>query len=258
MRRVLLTGAEGLIGSVLRDGLGEHYELKCLTRSVEDFPSTPCDITSLSSLVEAFAGAHTIIHLAGSSALDSSWKAVVEANICGTRNVFEAACRAGATSVIYASSGHVHGTAEEEGAPDIYELGHPQVFDVANSPRPDSLYAVSKLFGEALGRYYHDAFGLRVICVRLGMVLPSDDPRRLSGGRGRTAQLAIDQAYVRTRAKWLSHRDCRQLFTCCIEATHTSWAIVYGTSDNPRQVWSLQGARELLGYQPQDVAPLEL
>jgi hypothetical protein len=69
--------------------------------------------------------------------------------------------------------------------------------------------------------------------------------------------LTTEQKYERLRATWLSHRDCAELVACCLEAEQVPWAIVYGISDNPRQFWDLAHARQMLGYQPQDQAPLK-
>jgi hypothetical protein len=93
-----------------------------------------------------------------------------------------------------------------------------------------------------------------VISIRFGMVLPDDNPRTASAGRGRSASLSLEERYPRVRAKWLSHRDCCQLVRCCLEAG-VRHAIVFGTSNNPRQIWSLRSARAL-GYAPQDAAPV--
>ena len=108
-----------------------------------------------------------------------------------------------------------------------------------------------------MGRYYADVHGLRVICLRIGSVLPNDDPTSGQTGRGRAAQLDSEQRFQRMRAKWLSQRDCAELFACALEAEQVRWAVVFGTSNNPRQLWSLAEARRLLGYEPQDAAPVE-
>jgi hypothetical protein len=58
------------------------------------------------------------------------------------------------------------------------------------------------------------------------------------------------------RATWLSRRDCAQLIARALDATHLRWAVVYGVSNNPRRFWDISHARQVLGYEPQDVAPL--
>jgi NAD+ dependent glucose-6-phosphate dehydrogenase len=50
---------------------------------------------------------------------------------------------------------------------------------------------------------------------------------------------------------WLSYRDCAHLFDCCVTADY-GFEIVYGISDNDRKYYSIDRAREVLGYEPQD------
>lgn len=254
---IAITGSEGVIGSVLRAGLAGEYELRCLTRTPQPFPSAVADITDEAALVSAFAGADAVIHLAGAVTLQAEWDDVLAHNLVGARNVFAAASRAKVPAVIYASSGHVLSGAEERAGPALYELNDPRQFDESTPPEPDTLYGVSKLYGETVGQVYARRHGLRVISVRIGMVLPDDNPRTPSAGRGRSSALPPQARYPRIRAKWLSHRDCCQLFRCALAAKHVSDAVVFGTSNNPRQIWSLRTARELLGYRPADAAPVE-
>ena len=253
--RIAITGAEGVVGTVLRRRLAAHHTVVALTREPQPFPSVVANIAELLPLVEAFRGAETVIHLAAAARLDAEWPDILESNIVGTRNVFEAARLAGVSAIVFASSGHVLGLIEEAAGPELYELHDSRVFDETTPLAPDSLYAASKIFGEALGRHYAESYGLRVVCVRLGMVLPDDNPRTEGAGRGRTAILPFAERYPRIRAKWLSHRDCGELFLRCVEATTLRYAIVFGTSNNPRQIWSLDSARRLLNYVPQDAAP---
>lgn len=204
-----------------------------------DEPAHVADLADYEAIRPAFQGVESVVHLAAASEVDSSWDAVLGANIVGTRNVFEAAREAGAAQVVFASSNHVIGMYEKDGAPAIYEADDGRVYDEHVDLRPDSPYGVSKAFGEALGRYYSDVHGVRVICLRIGMVGRDDRPPKRP----------------RTRAIWLSHRDCAQLFGRALEADDLRFAICYGISNNARQLWDLRSARELLGYQPEDGAP---
>lgn len=256
-RRVLVTGGEGLIGGIVRRSLAQRYELSFITRRPKRFASHVANITRLASIQPAFAGVDTVLHLAGASSVDAAWDQVLADNIVGTYNVFEAARIAGARRVVYASSNHTIGMYEAEASPDIYDLDDPRVYDAAVALRPDSLYGVSKAFGEALGRLYADRHGLDVVCLRIGAVRESDDPTQVAPGRpfAPLPVLTVDQSRQRLRAAWLSHRDCAQLIQRAIDS-NVHWAVVYGTSDNPRQLWDLAGARDLLGYEPEDSAPM--
>jgi uronate dehydrogenase len=256
--RIAITGAEGIVGGVLRSGLSSCYEIRPLVRTAQAFESVSTDVADLRSVVSGFTGCDAVVHLAAAAGLEAGWSEILESNIVGTRNVYEAARMTGVKAVVFASSGHVIGVAEERAGPELYSIGDRRVFDEQTPAEPDSLYAVSKLYGETMGRYYSESFGLRVICLRLGTVLPDDDLSSANVGRGRSAHMNISERYPRLRAKWLSHRDCCQLFTRCIEAVSVRYAVVFGTSNNPRQIWSLQNARTLLGFEPTDSAPGEL
>lgn len=204
-----------------------------------DEPSHLADVADYDALRPAFDGIDSVIHLAGASEVDSTWEDVLQANIVGTRNVFAAAADAGVAQVVYASSTHAVAMHEREAAPQVYDIEDARVFDESVPLRPDSLYGASKAFGEVLGRFYSERHGLRVICVRIGWV---NNGRLPQGGSRRAAAL------------WLSDDDCVQLFRRALEADDVRYAIVYGTSDNARQIWDLSSARRLLGFDPRDGA----
>ena len=256
-QRVLVTGANGVIGRVLLDRLADRYDLTALTRRPTDFPSHVGDIANLEAILPAFEGIDAVVHMAGSSPVDSPWDAVLQSNIIGAYNVFEAARRTGVKTVIFASTNHTIGGYEIDGAPELYRLDDDRVYDHTVEIRPDSLYGASKVFGEALGRYYHDAFGMRVFNLRIGSLLAHDDPRHPSVAEGSGwLELEPSEKYARLRGTWLSQRDGAELIASCLEASDVDWAVVYGISDNPRQFWDISHARELLGYAPQDSAPV--
>lgn len=256
-KQVLVTGANGVIGQVVMEQLAGRYHLQALTRRAAPFPSIIGDISRLESILPAFAGKDAVVHLAGSSAVDSSWEQVLNNNLIGAYNVFEAARLQRVPAVIFASSNHTIGGYELDGAPDLYRLDDPRVYDETAELRPDSLYGVSKIYGEALGRFYHDRYGIRVYNLRIGSCREDDDPRSPAIARGNSwLHLEPADAYARYRATWLSHRDCAQLIACCLDADDVDWAVVYGISDNPRQFWDITGAHRLLGYTPQDSAPV--
>lgn len=256
MRKVLITGAEGTIGTVLRTHWAERYEIRSLTRHAMDFPSHIGDIAHLGAILPAFQGIDAVVHLAASPDVETPWEEVLHNNIAGTRNVFEAARLCGVPAVVFASSNHAIGMYEVEAAPAIYALDDPRVFDHTAEIRPDSLYGISKVFGEAVGRYYSDKYGMRVVCVRIGTLREDDNPCApdVATSSG-WLPLTAEQKYMRLRATWLSHRDCAQIMSRCIEAEDVRWGIVYGISNNPRQFWDISHARELLGYEPVDRAP---
>lgn len=155
--------------------------------------------------------------------------------------------------MILASSNHVVGMVEAEAGPSLYELHDPRVLDHHADLRPDSLYGVSKAFGEALARYHVDRDGLEAggPAHRLGRGCP---------GSG-TVPAGADVWAVTPPAegRWLRgdlaepprlRGPVRGGPGCAVR-----WAVVYGTSANPRRIWDLEHARGAIGYVPQDAAP---
>jgi NAD+ dependent glucose-6-phosphate dehydrogenase len=257
MKKVLVTGAGGVIGNVVRAHLSDRYNLTLLNRTPLDVPCIVADIADLEAIAPAFVGMDAVVHLAATSSVQAAWEDVLRNNLIGTYNVYEAARRAGVDLVVFASSNHAVGMYEVEAAPELYALDDPRRIDHHAEIRPDSLYGVSKAYGEALGRYYVEQHGLRVHCLRIGTCLEDDDPRSPAIARASSwLPLTPDQAYDRLRATWLSQRDCAQLIARCLEADHVRFGIYYGISSNPRQFWDISRAREKLGYLPEDSAPV--
>ena len=161
--RILITGAAGKIGRVLRKGLAGPYELMRLTDIVRLDPPGPgeecviADLGDAPALERLCAGIDCVIHLAGISEEPTSWEEVLPANIVGSYHVFEAARRSGVRRVVYASSNHVVGFYRRD-----------RTVGTQEPMRPDGVYALSKCFGEALGRLYADKHGLSVACLRIG------------------------------------------------------------------------------------------
>jgi len=143
---------------------------------------------------------------------------------------------AGVEKFAFASSNHAVGAYETtDRTPDMYRPHHEFRLDGTELPRPSNLYGVSKAAGEVLGRYYHDHHDLSVVNVRIGNLTEGHPP--------------ID--YERGQAMWLSGRDCAHLFDCCLTADY-GYEIVYGISDNDRKYYSIDRAKAVLGYDPQD------
>ena len=252
--RVLVTGAEGTIGTAVREHLGGRYELSFLTLTPQDFPSHVADLADLDAIRPAFENVDAVVHLAASAAIETPWDDVLHNNIVGTYNVFEAARQAEVSRVVFASSNHTVGMYEKDGAPAIYDPDDGRSYDHTAELRPDSLYGVSKAYGEALGRMYMERHGLRVFCLRIGAVRANDDPTAPTPNP--LIDLDAEGQRNRLRAVWLSRRDCAELIATCLDVEDVSWAVVYGVSGNPRRFWDLDHARELLGWEPQDSAPV--
>ncbi|MFP9060355.1 NAD-dependent glucose-6-phosphate dehydrogenase Azf [Natrialbaceae archaeon A-chndr2] len=239
-KSVLLTGAGGRVGDAILEELAETYDWRLLDREplTGDYPgeSVVADITDETAVGQAMEDIDTVIHLAGDPRPEAPWDSVLRNNIDGTQTVFEAAVDAGVDSVVFASSNHAVGAFETEArTPELYRAHDEFRLDGTELPRPGNLYGVSKAAGETLGRYYHDEYDLSVCCVRIGNLTKGHPP--------------ID--YERGQAMWLSYRDCAHLFERTVEADY-GYEIVYGISDNDRKYYSIERAREVLGYEPQD------
>jgi len=241
-KTVLITGAGGLIGSLLRESLANEYQIRSLAHHpIEGVETVVADIRDMDAMVAACRGVDSIVHMAASASFLSPWEDVLQNNIIGTYTVYEAAQRAGVNQVIFASSNHAVGTYDLENAPDIYLTGQPYL-DHKVPVKPDSFYGVSKCFGEDLGRYYADHHNLHVICLRIGMINKVDYVR---GGWSH-------ESFERLCSIWLSHRDMVQLIEKSLQADHIKYDIFYGISNNPHHFYDLEHAREVIGYEPQD------
>ncbi len=219
---VLVTGAAGRIGRSLCADLPEHgWRVRGFDRSPVDGGITG-DIRDPAALDAALYGASAVVHLAGQPT-EAPWPVIRDANIEGTLQVFEAARRNGVRRIVFASSNHATGFTPV--APEL---------PVDGPARPDTLYGVSKVFGEALGHYYADRYGLQVACVRIGTF--ADRPRS-----------------SRALATWLSPGDCARLVDACLRAENLSYALLWGVSANTRRTWRLDDAYAL-GYRPRDDA----
>ncbi len=249
MAKIAVTGSNGTIGRRLCADLARDHELVRIDLRDADVNA---DVQDVDAMTVALHGCETVIHLAGVVAVDADWESVYSVNIGGTFNVFEAARRNGAKRIIFASSNHCVGMYEADNIPGIYEAGSGTVVGVSAPYRPDSLYGVWKAYGEALGRYYSDKFGIQVACVRIGSITQSDDPRdesvRASSG---WLGLTDEQKFKRYAATWMSQRDFARLVRAIL--THDiPYAVVYGVGDNATRFWDLEPGRAIYGFWPQD------
>lgn len=230
MTHILITGAAGTIGRVLRQQLrGVYTHLRLADRVAQD-PAGPgeevldLDVRDTQALEQAMAGIDCVVHLAGVPGEDA-WEKILATNIDGCYQVFEAARRQRVPRVIFASSNHAVGFHRRS-----------EALDARSVPRPDTRYGVSKVFGEAIGRLYADKHGMSVACLRIGTFRTPDRP-----------------SDVRQLRSWISHRDLVQLVRRCIDHPRYHFLVAYGVSANTRSNWSNADVA-FLGYAPQDNA----
>lgn len=226
---IVITGAAGIVGSFLRPRLAKPGRtLRLLdiepiaTNAGEEAAVT--DARDLAAMTEACRGADAVIHLAGISG-EASWEQILDVNITGTYNAFEAARRAGVPRLIFASSNHAVGfTPRDEFPAEDYRF-----------PCPDTYYGVSKVTAEGLAGLYHYRYGMDTICIRILTCFERPENRR-------------------TLSTWLSPDDAGRLFEACLTVPSPGFRVVYGVSKNTRGGFASLSEAQALGYQPRDDA----
>jgi len=225
---ILLTGAAGALGTALRPKLLQRYGKLRSADMVEFGPAQPGEEITVGNIAdEAYCdkiatGAAALIHLGGRSREDS-WEVICKSNIIGCFNMFDAARVAGVKRIVFASSNHAIGF-------------HPvtQKLDNTVRQRPDSLYGVSKAFGEDLASLYVDKHGMEIASLRIGSSFP-------------------EPTDVRMLSTWLSFDDLFRLIVACLEAPKLGFAVMYGASKNSRGWWDNSKQPEIT-FEPQDTA----
>ncbi|MGZ5277404.1 MAG: NAD-dependent epimerase/dehydratase family protein [Caldimonas sp.] len=224
--RLLLTGAAGGLGRVLRP------RLKKLCRVLRVSDIAPLDAAAadeelvVAPLQDAVAvhalvaGVEAIVHLGGVS-VEGPFEPILQANIVGVWNLYEAARRHGTKRIVFASSNHVTGFYRQD-----------EVVSPLEPMRPDGHYGLSKAFGENLSRFYFDRYGIETVCLRIGSSFPEPKDRRML-------------------ATWLSYDDLERLVVASLTAPLVGHSVVYGMSDNTTSWWDNTSAAHL-GYRPQD------
>lgn len=226
-RTVLLTGAAGGVGSLMRELLPAYgYDLRLFdVRAIEGAPDAiTADLADRAAVREAVRGVDAVLHLAGIS-LEAPFEKILRANIEGTYHLYEAARKEGVGRVVFASSNHAVGF-----HPRTRPMDPLLPVDVPH--RPDTYYGLSKAFGEDLAQFYWDKHGVETVSVRIGSCFP-------------------EPTSVRMLSLWLSPADGARLFHAALTAPDVGHTIVYGSSANTRLWWDLSAARRL-GYEPRD------
>ena len=226
LNRLLLTGAAGGLGRVLRESLKPHTRTIRLSDIAAMDPAganeelVPCDLADKRAVDALVAGCDAVVHLGGVS-VERPFEEILGPNIQGVFHLYEGARRHGVKRVVFASSNHVIGF-------------HPQgeMLDASSPRRPDGYYGLSKSFGEDVSRFYFDRYGIETACLRIGSSFPEPKDRRML-------------------ITWLSYADLTELVRCCLVAPRLGHVIVYGASANRDRWWDNAQVAHL-GFVPKD------
>jgi uronate dehydrogenase len=221
-----MTGAAGGLGKVMRQRLKANCDILRLSDLSAMEPAVAGEEVFQANLADAKAvhtmvsGCDAIVHFGGVS-MENPWPGILQANIIGVYNLYEAARLHGVKRILFASSNHVMGYYKQS-----------DVVDALSPPKPDTMYGVSKAFGEDISRMYFDRHGIETACIRIGSATPEPTDRRML-------------------STWLSHDDLHRLVTACLTAPVVGHSIIYGTSDNASSWYDNRLAKHI-GYKPQD------
>jgi len=225
--RLLLTGAAGGLGKVLRDGLKPFAQVIRLSDIAEMAPARDaseetvvCNLADKQAVDALVAGCDAIVHLGGVS-VERPFEEILEGNIKGVFHIYEAARRHGVPRVVFASSNHVIGFYKQD-----------EKLDDAVARRPDGYYGLSKSFGEDVAQFYYDRYGIETVSIRIGSSFPEPLNRRMM-------------------STWLSYRDLTTLVEKSLFTAGVKHTVVYGASAN-RDVWWDNAGAAVLGFEPQD------
>jgi uronate dehydrogenase len=226
--RLLLTGAAGGIGKVMRARVGAFAEILRVSDLPAALPSTaapheevePCDLADKQAVDALAAGCDAVIHLGGVS-VERPFEEILEANIKGVYNLYEGARRHGVKRIVFASSNHVTGFYRQDEKIDAHALR-----------RPDGYYGLSKSFGEDMAQFYFDRYGIETVSIRIGSAFP-------------------EPTNCRMMASWLSYDDLHELLRLSLFTPEVGHTVVYGASDNAVTWWDNRHAARL-GFVPRD------
>lgn len=244
--KVLVTGASGLIGQLVINRLGDRYDFSGLSRRpLDGIPYTQASVTDPGAVRAACTGMDTVLHLAAETQDYDDWDKVVDTTMGGTLNVFRAAQEAGVRRVVFASAGSTMLGYQFDPASVYAQLADNKLQRMPDDAhmvlhtdpaRPADFYSVGKLFGEHTGRLFSDRYGMSVLVIRVGAVLPDDKP-----------------TIVRELPGYLSHRDLVSIIDKTLSAPESlRYDIFHAVSDNARRWRDIDHSRKALGWKPLD------
>ncbi|MES2152468.1 MAG: NAD(P)-dependent oxidoreductase [Pseudomonadota bacterium] len=219
-KRILLTGAAGGLGRILRDRISAWADVVRVSDLADLGPArageevVQCDLADKGAVLALLEGVEAVLHFGGIS-VEAPFEPIMQANILGVANLYEAVHKAGTRRVIFASSNHTMGFYRTT---DLVDADMPL--------RPDGMYGISKVFGESMSRYYYDRFGIETVCLRIGSSFPEPlNPRMM--------------------VTYFSYDDLVESLRCALMAPRVGHTIAFGVSDNPAKWWDDRKAAHL-------------
>ncbi|WP_417790925.1 NAD-dependent epimerase/dehydratase family protein [Stutzerimonas xanthomarina] len=227
--RLLLTGAAGGLGKVLRETLRPYARIIRLSDIAPmDAPAgdheevVQCNLADKAAVHTLCEGVDVIVHFGGVS-VERPFEEVLDGNIRGVFHIYEAARKHSIKRVVFASSNHVIGFHKQT-----------ETIDASAPRRPDSYYGLSKSYGEDMASFYYDRYGIETVSIRIGSSFPEPLNRRMM-------------------ATYLSYRDLTSLIERSLFTPNVRHTVVYGASANRDQWWDNHMAAHL-GFEPQDTS----
>lgn len=226
MQRLLITGAAGGLGKVMREKLRplaktiRLSDISDMGEAAAHEEIVPCDLGDEAAVLKLVEGCDAIVHLGGVST-EQEFDKILNGNIKGVYNLYEAARANNHPRIVFASSNHTIGFYPQD-----------KRLTVDMPMKPDGLYGVSKCFGEAMASLYHSKFGQETAIVRIGSSFPEPLNHRML-------------------STWMSYDDFADLIGRCFTAPRLGCPIIWGVSDNDCTWWDNSAAR-FLGWRPKD------
>ena len=229
LKKIVLTGAAGALGSALREPLSRMCD-QITSVDIREAPGAlapnetwaVADCAEMEQVAPLMDGAEMVVHFAAIPD-ERSFEELLRPNFLSSYVIWEAAHKAGARRVVYASSVHAIGMHETNAGIDT-DAPH----------RPDTFYGLSKCFTEDMARMYWEKRGLEAVCIRIfsGTETPQN-PRALG--------------------TWLSRGDLVHMVERAVDTPTTGYCVVFGISANDRAPVS-NAKVSFLGYRPKDNA----
>jgi uronate dehydrogenase len=225
-RRLLLTGAAGGLGRALRPRLARYCDTLRLSDIADLGAAAPGEelvnarLEDKAAVRALLADVDAVVHLGGVST-EHAWETIAGPNVHGVIHLYEAARVQGVKRVVFASSNHVTGFYRQD-----------EVIGTNVPAKADGFYGLSKAFGEQVGQFYWNRWGIETVALRIGSSFPAPRDRRML-------------------ASWMSYDDLERLVVAALTAPIVGYSVVYGMSDNRSAFWDNTGARHI-GYRPQD------